>query len=237
MLKNLSTRSYDVEIMDDFENPPNDLNKILNDINRVNYLLGGFSITVKAVQKLVAQHPRTNYIIIDFGCAEGSMLRALAAFFRKQQIKVTFIGIDINENTLQLAQKKSQEFPEISYLKRDIFKADLNELKCDMVISTLTLHHFEDNTIITLLNKFTEMASIGVIINDLQRSAWAYYLFKLFSIIFISTKVAKIDGLISVRRAFKKSELITYSKHVPKVTHDIQWKWAFRYLWVLHKTS
>ena len=48
------------------------------------------------------------------------------------------------------------------------------------------------------INEYVELAKIGIVINDLQRSGLAYYLFKLFSLIFIKTDVAKIDGLISI---------------------------------------
>ena len=237
MLIDLSQRSSDVEIMDDFKNPPENLEQILEDINRVNTLLGGFAITQKAITKLLNTHAKTNYTIIDFGCAEGSMLRALATHCRKRNMNVSFIGIDLNEKTLKLAEKKSKNFPEISYLQQDIFQINTKELKCDILISTLTLHHFDNHTIVELLPKFFEIATIGIVINDLQRSVWAYYLFKLFSLIFIKTKIAKIDGLISIRRAFKKSELNAFAKLYPEVTHTIQWKWAFRYLWMLQKPA
>ncbi len=234
MLKDLSLRSNDIEIMDDFKNPPENLEHILEDINRVNALLGGFAITVKAINKLIKQ-PNKEYAIIDFGCAEGSMLRSIATYCRKKNIKARFIGIDLNERTLKLAEEKSADFPEISYRKQDIFQTNTKELKCDILISTLTLHHFDNDTIIELLPRFLEIATIGIVINDLQRSVLAYYLFKLFSLIFIKTKIAKIDGLISIKRAFKKSELKAFAKLYPEAIHTIQWKWAFRYLWVLQK--
>ena len=42
------------------------------------------------------------------------------------------------------------------------------------------------------------------------------------------------DGLTSVLRAFKKKDLENISKKI-KVHFSIQWKWAFRYLWILKK--
>ena len=76
---------------------------------------------------------------------------------------------------------------------------------------------------------------MGVVINDLERSPIAYYLFKAFSFFFIKTEIAKKDGLLSVRRAFKMRELQDFSKQVKNATHHIRWKWAFRYIWVLKK--
>ena len=42
------------------------------------------------------------------------------------------------------------------------------------------------------------------------------------------------DGLISILRAFKRKDLENISIQM-KVQFSIQWKWAFRYLWVLKK--
>ena len=95
------------------------------------------------------------------------------------------------------------------------------------------MHHFTDTQLVVFLKKYVELAKIGIVINDLQRSGLAYYLFKLFSLIFIKTKTAKIDGAISITRGFKKKELIQYSKGLPDTEHQIKWKWAFRYVWIM----
>lgn len=233
MLINLSKRSSQAELMDDFNQPIASLRIIFQDINRVNYLLGGTKITICAIQKLINEQQQNQYSIVDMGCGDGKMLREIATYFRRKNLKGKFIGIDLNENGLKIANEASEDFPEISFLCKNILEIEATDLKCDILISTLTMHHFSDVEIIMFLNKFTYLAQIGVVINDLQRSRWAYYLFHLFSIIFIKTRIAKIDGLISIRRSFRREELVTYSKKIPNALHDIKWKWAFRYLWVI----
>lgn len=237
MLKNFSTRSKETEIMDDLNNHPENLSEILEDIDRVNALLGGFTITLNAIKHLISNKPKPSYTVVDFGCANGRMLRFLAAYFRERTIKINLIGVDLNEKALEIAKNKSGDFPEIRYYKKNILDMDFKESDCDIVISTLTLHHFEDAQIKELIGHFFKIASIGLVINDLQRSAIAYYLFKLFSRIFIKTEVAKTDGLISIKRAFKKSELLNYARAIPTAKHQIKWKWAFRYVWTLEKTQ
>jgi hypothetical protein len=77
------------------------------------------------------------------------------------------------------------------------------------------------------------MAPMAIIINDLQRNKLAYYLFQVFSLIFIKTKIAKQDGLISIRSGFVKSDLQRLGNAVPDYYQRIRWRWAFRYLWVM----
>lgn len=232
-MRDISVRSSQIELLDDFQGSPMELEVLLEDINRVNRLLGGVHITSNAVFKLIQENKTESYTILDVGCSDGDILRKLALRARKANITIQFIGLDLNGEALEIAKKKSSSFPEISYLERDVFL--LEKLEVDIVITTLTLHHFHSTKIPLFLEKFVKMARIGVIINDLHRSLWAYYLFKLFSVIFIHSSTAKHDGLISILRGFKKKELLTFSDQVPEVDHQISWKWAFRYRWILRK--
>ena len=229
------SRSDQKELLDDYPGTIYELAAVLKDIDRVNRLLRGNAITINAVFRLIQEHPKKSYTILDMGCAQGNMLRTLAKSARKRNIKLQLIGMDLNSDALALARTASVDFPEITYYEKDILKADFSDFACDIVITTLTLHHFRNSEILNFAHQFTKLASIGVVINDLHRSAIAYYLFKGFSLIFIKTKVAKVDGLTSIRRAFQKSELWALSKSLPHVDHEIAWKWAFRYIWILRK--
>ncbi len=233
MLVDVSKRSEEAELMDDFKGDLNDLRLLFNDINNVNAILGGSNITIKAITKLMREYPQEQYTIIDMGCGDGAMLRAIANYFRNQTINLRCIGIDLSKDILQLAQEASSEYDEIEYVQADILDLKAADFNADIVVSTLTMHHFKDAELGVFLKKFNQLASIGFIINDLHRSVWAYYLYMLFSLFFIKTKTAKIDGLISIKRSFIKSDLVQYSKWLPQASHTIQWKWAFRYLWVV----
>ena len=231
----LKIRSDQKEIMDDWQGDSQELEVVLKDIDRVNRVLGGNSITVNAVINLIQEHSKKSYTIMDMGCAGGNMLRELAMAARKQDIKLNLIGIDLNSDALTIARKASIDFPEITFHQKDILNADFSKFGCDIVMTTLTMHHFQNSEILNFVKQFTKLASIGVVINDLHRSALAYYLFKGFSLIFIKTKVARIDGLTSIRKSFLKSDLMDLSKSLTNLDHEIAWKWAFRYVWIMRK--
>jgi 2-polyprenyl-3-methyl-5-hydroxy-6-metoxy-1,4-benzoquinol methylase len=233
MLIDLSERSEQPELMDDFREGLQKLRFIYDDINRVNAILGGNSITINAVAQLLKENPQETYTIVDMGCGDGNMLREVARYCRKNGHNAKLIGVDLNSEALQLAKEASIDYSEIAYQHLDILQIQSTELNCDIVLNTLCMHHFVNKDLLMFLQKFNELARIGIIINDLQRSRWAYYLFKLFSLIFIKTKTAQIDGLISIRKAFVKSDLIEYSKHLPDARHEIKWQWAFRYVWII----
>ncbi|WP_299537092.1 methyltransferase domain-containing protein [Ulvibacterium sp.] len=228
-----SKRSREAELMDDPKVSPQTLKEVLQDINRANRILGGNKGTIRAVAQLVSQNPKESYSVLDMGCGDGAMLREVVFFFRRIGKSVKCLGIDLNGNALQIARKASLDFPEITYLERDIMDSDTQGLACDILITTLTLHHFYDEQIPAILKRFSTLAHIGVVINDLQRSPLAYSLFKMFSLIFIHSAIAKNDGLVSIERGFTKAELMQFSKGISGVEHKIMGQWAFRYVWII----
>lgn len=233
MLIDLSKRSDQPELMDDFKEGLQKLRVVFDDINRVNTILGGNRITINAVAQLLKENPQEIYTIVDMGCGDGNMLREVARYARKNGYNTKLIGIDLNSEALELAKEASKDYQEITYQHRDILQIKSTDLNCDIIINTLCMHHFVDEDLLIFLEKFNQLARMGVVINDLQRSRWAYYLFKLFSLIFIKTKTAQIDGLISISKGFVKPDLIQYSKNLPGMKHKIKWQWAFRYVWIM----
>jgi len=230
---NFSTRHREDELMDDMQLSAHDLKLIYDDINRANSFLGGTNGLISAVTNLISKNPKNAYSLIDVGCGDGEMLRKLCLYFRSKNLEVSLIGMDLNEKAIALAEASSKDFPEISYSVLDVLSEDITALQADLVVSTLTMHHIKEEAIPLFLKRLCEMARIGIVINDLQRSRLAYYLFKFFSAIFIKTKEAKNDGLVSIRSGFTKKELLHYSHGLSKFDHSIQSKWAFRYVWIM----
>ncbi|MBT8320425.1 MAG: methyltransferase domain-containing protein [Eudoraea sp.] len=232
-MKAFRNRTNEAELMEDATLAPETLNAVLRDVSLANRLLGGDRITHNAVLRILRKDPAKEYSIMDVGCGEGTMLRQLALICRKNKYKVKFTGLDINRAAIKLAETYSMDFPEIKYHAGDLLQDDLEELVSDIVLCTLTLHHIPSPQIPQFLEKLTNEARIAVIVNDLQRSPWAYYLFKIFSAIFIKTKIARHDGLVSVKRGFRRKELFAFSSQVPEYYPKVKWKWAFRYLLIL----
>lgn len=234
---NTNIRTSAPEIMDDFELQGEQLKQTLDDLNRVNSLLGGDRISMKGIKKLLSFAKTKEVSIADIGCGNGGFLRYLAKWGRKKGYKFKLTGIDANAFSIDLARQQSQKFPEITYLKKDVFKPEFRRLNYDIIICTLTLHHFKDEQIVELMNYFYDQSGIGVVINDLHRSSMAYRSFQAFCSVFISNEIARKDGLTSILRGFKKKDLQNYKKSLPPALHFISWEWAFRYLWVIKKRT
>jgi len=233
-LVDTSNRSSETEIMDDFTMKGVLFRDTLDKLEIINRLLGGNKVTIKGLKELLKNKSKNKIItIVDLGCGHGDILRDIAKFGRKNNYTFRLIGIDANIAAIAYAKELSCEYTELSFKAIDIFSEDFKKQSYDIVLCTLFLHHFENNELISFLKMTIERATIGVVVNDLHRHKLAYYLFKLIGF-FIKNKMIREDGLTSILRAFKKKDLENISKQI-KVYFSIQWKWAFRYLWILKK--
>lgn len=233
---NTSTRTAEREIMDDFELSGSQLRKTLKDLENINFLLGGNAITRDGIKTLLEGFSKNKIIrIADIGCGNGAMIRSIAAWGKKRGYHFQFTGIDANLHAIQIAEELSLEYPETDFLNLNIFSNEFREMKFDIILCTLTLHHFRNEQIIDLVKQLNIQAGIGVVINDLHRSKMAYFLFQAFCWFFVNNEIARKDGLVSILRGFKKEEIEEFSSHIPAAEHHIQWKWAFRYQWIISK--
>ena len=229
-------RTDEPEIMDDFSLEGEVLREALDKIAKINQLLGGNKLTLQGVKSLISRiNTKKEVTIVDIGCGNGDMLRTLADYAAKNDLNFKLIGVDANPFTIQHAETLSKDYSNISYQCEDIFDEKFKILKYDIVLCTLTLHHFKDKEIIDLISIFNKNASIGIIVNDLQRSAVSYRLFQAVCFVFGLNEMSKKDGLVSILRGFKKEELIDFSNKLGLKKYRIQWKWAFRYEWIIEK--
>lgn len=236
VLVNTQYRTNNPEIMDDFELEGDALKKALDKIAQINQLLGGNQLTLKGVKKLLRKVSNSDPItIMDVGCGNGDMLRKLADFGFQNNLNLELIGVDANNFTINYAVGLSVNYPNITYECEDILSESFSELNCDIVLCTLTLHHFENDKIVKLLKLFNENSRLGFVVNDLHRNSVAYRLFQVLCFVFRMNKMSREDGLTSILRGFKKKELIAFSENLRFKKYSVQWKWAFRYQWIVEK--
>ena len=233
---NTKQRTSEHEIMDDFLLEGEELRTTLDKIAKINRFLGGNNITLNGVKKLLSTSDKNETItIVDIGCGNGDMLRMLSDYGKRHDIKLSMLGIDANPYTINYAGDLSKDYSNISYLCADIFEENFEDVKYDIILCTLTIHHFDNEEILRLLGSLVNVSKLGVVINDLQRSKLAYRLFQTIAVLFRLNRMTKVDGLVSILRGFKKEELTQFSNKLKLENYSIQWKWAFRYQWIISK--
>lgn len=222
--------------MDDFNLQGNGLRRTLKDLENINTWLGGNQITINGIEKLLANRSRSEKIkIVDIGCGNAAILRKIAEWGQEKDYCFELIGIDANSHAIEIAEALSRDYENIHFRTLNIFSEDFKNMKFDIILCTLTLHHFKDKQIVELLNQLYVQAKLGVVINDLHRNRVAYILFQAFCAVFVNNEIAREDGLTSILRGFKKDEIKDFTEKIPATQHEISWKWAFRYQWIIRK--
>ena len=221
-------RSYEPELLDLGPSyyTREEYEDCLHQLDRIGRYLGGNKATLKNLHKI----PKPNSIL-DLGCGGGYFTIKLAKQFPKAQV----VGIDISHEAIIFAQKKLQN----ANVGNVVFEVpSSNQLSYspnsfDLVTSTLVCHHLTDDQLIDFLKKAYRMAAKTIIINDLHRHWLAYLSFALIAKLAFPNRLIFHDGLLSIKRAFKRQDWIYYLKaaEIPLEHCSITWHFAFR--WVL----
>ncbi|WP_298893754.1 methyltransferase domain-containing protein [uncultured Psychroserpens sp.] len=232
LLVNTKYRSDAEEIMDDLDYNGPILHDALDKLAKINQWLGGNKVTLNGLKKALKNYPKEKPItIIDLGCGGGDMLRAVSQFGKRNGYNFQLLGIDANHHTIDYAKTSSKAYKNIEFKAIDIFSENFKQLNYDLVLTTLFLHHFKEDELVSFLKPVLVKAKLGIVVNDLHRHKLAYYLFKLLCLTIKNKTIIK-DGLTSVLRGFKRQELIHISQQL-HANYQIEWKWAFRFQWLL----
>lgn len=234
-MPDLSFRSTEKELIDDLDLDNDALRQNLEELAIINQYLGGNQVTISGLETVLkASKPiQSTYKIADLGCGGGDMLMVIAKWARKKQLKTTLIGIDANDFMIEFAQKRTAQFPEITYLHQNIFAEAFQEHSFDIVTMTLFCHHFDDESLVKLLKQLKQQSRIAIVINDIHRHWFAYHSIAWITKLFLKSYLVKNDAKLSVWRAFRKSDLENIIQQAGFTRFSIKWKWAFRWEVVL----
>jgi 2-polyprenyl-3-methyl-5-hydroxy-6-metoxy-1,4-benzoquinol methylase len=233
-MPDFSHRSVEDEMMDDFSLGHEIIDPIMDELEVINKLLGGYNLFFDAFKKSRLEDGMT---ISDWGCGGGDSLRRIALWARKRNLKLKFVGVDATESAIQYARLKSAGFPEISYILADVMSDQLYDNQFDIVISSLFTHHFRDNDWIELVKKMSDCARSSVIINDLHRHWLAYHSIGILTSVFSRSEMVKHDSKVSVLRSFRRKELIEMLRKAGISNYTIKWMWAFRWQVIINTTG
>ncbi|MFO7526024.1 MAG: methyltransferase domain-containing protein [Ignavibacteriaceae bacterium] len=217
-------RSYEPELMDDFSIHDERVDLALKELRIINRFLGGIT-TTKSALKYFLNSDNNELSIIDIGSGSSDNLIAIKKSFPYLKI----VSVDKNIRSLKSILKTSIK------LNSDAFRVPVKEKSFDIVHASLFLHHFTTEEIFLLIKEFMRISKIGIVVNDLRRSFLALIGIKILTTVFSKSALVKNDAPLSVRRGFRKSELIKLLAYSNIDNYIIKRKWAFRWMLVIKK--
>ncbi|HYG39830.1 MAG TPA: methyltransferase domain-containing protein [Cytophagales bacterium] len=237
MFTSLKTRSEEAELLDDLLCKGEEVDQNLRELETINKWLGGDYVTIEGIEKILGGKEVKDKIITiaDLGCGGGDMLIKVAKWAKRKNLKVRLIGIDANPYIVNYARRNASAFKEIEFLALDIFSEEFKKLKFDIITSTLFTHHFTDQSLVQLYQQLDRQSSLGIITNDIHRHFLAYHSINLLTRLFSKSYMVKNDAGLSVKRAFRLSELKDILTKAGIDNYNISWKWAFRWQIIIKK--
>lgn len=227
---NLKERSYKKELLDADDIPFDDIKQNMKELNAVNTLLGGHNITIAGLKEFLKTNATDKPIsVCEIGCGGGDNLHAIANWCKKNNINVSFTGIDIKPECIEFA-KQQYPFLNVTWITSDYALIDLATDKPTIIFSSLFCHHFSEFELVKMLGWMQHNSSKGFFINDLHRHPLAYYAIKLLTALFSKSYLVKNDAPLSVARGFKAKEWKHIFATAGITGYTIKWKWAFRHL-------
>lgn len=221
MFKNRSTKK---ELLDgDFIEPAH-LYRNLYELDVINKFLGGYKVTLGALNKVLPTD--FELVLVDIGSGGGDSLHQILKWSAKENIKIKLYGVDIKQSCIDYSNINQPN--EINFICDD-YRNILNHIpKVDVIHASLFCHHLSNNEIIELI-QFCITNKILLIINELERNAFAYYAIMVLTKLFSKSYLVKNDAPLSVLRGFKTSEWKDILEMSNSKRYDINKRWAFRH--------
>jgi len=194
----------------------------LRSLEQVNRWLLGYRPTLAWVEEL-PRGLRDPVHILDVGSGGGDLLRQIAGWARRSCIAVQLTGIDLNPYAARAAAESTPKELGITWVTGDVLKYR-PEKPVDIVLTSLTAHHLEDEEIVALLRWMEATAQVGWFINDLERSERSSRMFGWVAVVLAWHRFVRHDGPVSFRRAFRKEDWaqLLAAAEVPRETVTVE---------------
>lgn len=181
-----------------------DFRDCLRSLEQVNRWLLGYRPTMAWLSQL----PRglSNPVhILDVGSGGGDLLRGIAKWAKHRGMPVRLTGIDLNPYAARAAAEFTPADLGITWITGNALEYR-PEIPVDIVVSSLTAHHLEDDQIVALLRWMDATARKGWFLNDLERSERSSKMFRPLASVAGWHRFVLHDGPVSFRRAFRQQD-------------------------------
>jgi 2-polyprenyl-3-methyl-5-hydroxy-6-metoxy-1,4-benzoquinol methylase len=200
-------RSFDPAVLEMMDRPQPvspELERDLERIRQLNRWFGSHRLISNFMRRWVKAGARMR--IVDLATGSGDIPRLIVDYARKIGTTIEIDALDRQPATLEIARKLSFAYPEISYAETNIL--DWSPAGAyDIVLCTLTLHHFSDEDAVSVLQRCREASRDFVLVSDLRRGFLATIGVYLLTALIFREPMTRYDARLSAERAFSFSEM------------------------------
>jgi len=228
------------ELMDLAQPVSAELERDLDNLVTLNRVFGSHALVLDFLRPRLYRRLRP-WRILDLATASGDIPRMIARWAARRRIAVQIDAVDFQSSTLEIARRRSANFPNIAYHLGDIrdFGArngkDADPAVWDVVLCSLALHHFSNDDAVRVLRHAASLADKHVLVADLRRCAAGTLGVDLLTAVWMREPMTVADARMSVRRAFSFGEFAQLARDAGWKNFQHARKFCFRQaIWMDH---
>jgi ubiquinone/menaquinone biosynthesis C-methylase UbiE len=197
MFSRFKQRSYKPERLDTGDYTLEEYEKWQVEMKRINRFLGDTKVLRRSLLNEIERETKESFSVLDVGAGSGELLREV-----EKWAKNTFlVGAELNEEATRSIKKNK-----IQSVQCNALELPFADDSFDYAISSLFLHHLDDEQVIRFLVEMNRVARKKFFVIDLHRHPVAYFLYKIFSPLFLQ-RFTQEDGALSILKSFQPDEL------------------------------
>lgn len=233
MTLKLSKRNHQSELMDDPSIDEYAHGHALASLGRINWLSRSDKAVWNSILRLTkpgnSAQPLT---ILDIAAGGGDLAVRLSCRAQRDGFSVSIDGCDISQTALKFAtnQAATAKRNNVRFFQCDALSQPLPQRKYDVVMCSLFLHHLKEEEAVLLLQRMKAAATQLVLVDDLRRTRFGYWLAWLGCRLLTRCHVVHVDGPMSVEGAFTTSEAQSIAVKAGLANADLRQHWPQRFL-------
>jgi ubiquinone/menaquinone biosynthesis C-methylase UbiE len=191
------------ELLDMGFGTPEDVQRSMNDLWRVNTYLGGkWTITRHLYPRLAC-----GMTVVDLGAGDAQIAAAVTRWAHQNDKTITVVPLDFSRRHMTNATGDAMYL-----LQADALCLPFAPGGVDYVMSSLFLHHFSPQQVISILCQSFKVARRGIIMSDLVRGHFNEFAWHVARPVFARSHITYHDGLASIKRAYTPDELLSLAR-------------------------
>ena len=196
------------ELLDRAGHDPAELAANFQDIRTVNHLAGGVATVLCHLPGLLSQLPRGRPVaVLDLATGGGDIPLSLVAWAERQGRPLELTVTDRSPEILAEARRTLGGVPRVTFSVCDARAVPMPEHSFDIVLCSLSLHHFAPGEAVQVLREMDRLSRTGFIVNDIRRCLAGYVAAWAASRVATRNRLTRHDMPLSVLRAYTPDEL------------------------------
>lgn len=203
--------------------------RALAGLRRLNWASRTVPTVWSAIRDTIAAPADRPLRVLDIACGGGDLARGLWRRARRAGAQIEVHGVDLSPTAVEQATAQTPAAVPVRFSIADALDGPL-PTGCDVVTSSLFLHHLTEADATRLLRRMADAAGQGVVVSDLRRSVAGYWLAQLACRTLSRSPIVHFDGPVSVEGAFTIPEFERLASEAGLATMGVAPQWPQRLL-------